>query len=171
MSSTVIYGIKKNKKSEKLISFNNSHGFGTVIWAVYFKKYLNKDAFKKIMNDEDYDKLWPLYLDDRLPYHHKVILQATYDHSLIPTDKLEVFIGSSEKWNDDFSNMLEGKVNHVLAISSYLKENIKKLAKYDYIGIQTTDIVSNQYDINWNPNGRRSVSTERVYNLFDSIKE
>lgn len=169
MSNTVIYGIKKNKKSKSLISFKNSRGFGLVTWMPYFKTYLNKDPFKKIMEEEDYDKLWPLYQDERLPYHHKVVLQATYDYSMIPVDKLEILTSSLDKWNEDFHHLIEGRVNHVPEISNYIKENMEILKEYDYIGIQVTDTVSNQYDINWNPNGKREISVEKVYNLFDNI--
>lgn len=169
MSYTVIYGIKKGKKSISLASFQNSRGFGIVTWAPYFKVYLNKDPFKRIMEEEDYDELWPLYNDNRLPYHQKVVLQATYDHSMIPVEKLDIFTNSLDKWQEDFSHLIEGKVNHVPDISNYIKDNIKKLKKYDYIGIQITDIIENQYDINWNPNGRRRVEVSKVYNLFERI--
>lgn len=170
MSNTVIYGIKKNKKSINLISFVNSRGFGLVTWSPYFITYLNKNPLKNFLDDEDYEDLWPLYKDERVPYHQRVVLQATYDYSMIPTDKLEIFTTSLDKWNEDFSHLIVGKVNHVPDISKYIKENMKILNKYDYIGIQVTDIVDKQYDINWNPNGRRSVPLEKVYDIFESLK-
>lgn len=168
MSYSILYGIKKDKKSKKLIEMRNSHGWGTVVWSVYFKKYLGIDTSKVYPNEAMYDKLWPLYKDNRLPEYHKTVLCASYDYTVIPIEKIADFCKDLDMWQEDFGKDIEGFVNHIPETSAFLKN--AKLAKYDFIGIQISDIVDNQYDINWNPNGRRIVSPEQIQSIYDIIE-
>lgn len=168
MSESIIYGIKKGKKSIALKDLPNSHGWGTVIWKPYFKHYLGIDTSKTYPTDEMYDRLWPLYKDSRLPEHHKTVLCASYDHTVIPVEKVYDFSKDLDMWQKDFGKDIEGYVNHIPETSAFLKE--AKLKKFDFIGIQTTNIVENHYDINWNPNGRRRVSPEQIRSIYDIIE-
>lgn len=168
MSESIIYGIKKGKKSIALKDLLNSHGWGTVIWKPYFKHYLDIDASKTYLTEEMYDRLWPLYKDKRLPEHHKTVLCASYDYTVIPVERVYDFCKDLDMWQEDFGKDIEGYVNHIPETSAFLKE--AKLKKFDFIGIQTTNIVESHYDINWNPNGRRRVSPEQIRSIYDIIE-
>ena len=146
----------------------NSHGWGTVIWKPYFKHYLDIDASKTYLTEEMYDRLWPLYKDKRLPEHHKTVLCASYDYTVIPVERVYDFCKDLDMWQEDFGKDIEGYVNHIPETSAFLKE--AKLKKFDFIGIQTTNIVESHYDINWNPNGRRRVSPEQIRSIYDIIE-
>lgn len=168
MSESIIYGIKKGRKSIALKEFYNSHGWGTVIWKPYFKHYLGIDTSKVYPTDEMYDRLWPLYKDNRLSEYHKTVLCASYDYTVIPVEKIADFCKDLDMWQEDFGKDIEGYVNHIPETSAFLKE--AKLKKFDFIGIQTTNIVESHYDINWNPNGRKRVSPEQIRSIYDIIE-
>lgn len=170
MSETVLYGIKKGKRTLFIDEFKNSHGFGDVIWDVYIKHYLKIDPrkvsyFSKEYEDM-YDNLWACYKDPQMPMAHKAVLWATYDYSIIVQNKIDDFIEHLDQWQKDFGKEVYELVNHVPAISKCLKENRKIISKFDAIGIQTTNIVSNQYDVTWNPNGRKRVKGDDLKDMY-----
>lgn len=88
--------------------------------------------------------------------------------TVIPVEKVYDFCKDLDMWQKDFGKDIEGYVNHIPETSAFLKE--AKLKKFDFIGIQTTNIVENHYDINWNPNGRRRVSPEQIRSIYDIIE-
>lgn len=169
MSESVIYGIKEGQKTQWLTSFKNGRGLSLMVWAAYFKQYLSLDYFERMLEDSDYDKLWPLYKDSRLPHHHKTVLLATYDYTVIPVEMLPSFVADLEAWDADMSGFIDGYVNHVPDLAVYLKS--KDLSQFDFIGIQVNSGVDNQYDINWNPRGRKGVKPGELKNIYDLMRE
>ena len=176
MSETVLYGIKQGKKTLFIDEFFNSHGFGDVIWNVYFKHYLNIDMSNlsiSCFSDEYenmYERLWKSYRDPAMPMAHKAVLWATYDYSVIVQDKIDLFIEHLDQWQKDFGEEISEYVNHVPNISESLKKNRKIISKFDAIGIQTTNMVSNQYDVTWNPNGRKPVKASQLKNMYKILE-
>lgn len=173
MSYTILYGIKEKKKSRNLEEFRNSHGFGTVIWDIYFKEYLGLDSSKmrRIPEEEDYNNLWKLSKDNRLPQHHKTILMATYDYSIITKPFFYNFIDDLNLWQRDFGEELfeRNRENHVPKILQFIQENEKIINKFDSLGIQTTNIVDSQYNVGWGQKRIAGVSPDRLWNIYDYL--
>lgn len=170
MSQSVLYGIKKKRKSLKLHEFMNGHGFGTVIWSVYFQKYLGVHQ-NLIVDDEKYNELWDLSSNISIPKHHRTILMATYDRSIISKPFFDQFIDDLTLWNDEFSPSLfkAKKVNHVPELLKFMKDNRNMLKKFDHIGIQVTNIIDNQYDVGWGKIYNNKVHPEQLWNIYDYV--
>lgn len=173
MSYTILYGIKEKKKSRNLADFQNSHGFGTVIWDVYFKEYLGLDSSKmrRIPEEEDYNKLWKLSKDNRLPQHHKTILMATYDYSIITKPFFKNFANDLSLWQKDFGEDLfeRKRVNHVPDILDFMIQNDKVIKKFDSLGIQITDMVDSQYNVGWGKKRMTGVNPDKLWNIYDHV--
>lgn len=151
MSETQIFGLKKNKDTEKLVEFKNSHGYGTSIWLIYAWKYLGLNQNSNLITDEKYSQLWDLIYDDRLPFHDKVVLISTFDRSIIEKKNYNEFLKCLELWQKDHEKTLLEKnyVNHVKSLMLYMQKNKKEFLHYDYIGVQITNIMDCQYYVDW----------------------
>lgn len=166
MSETQVFGLIKNQSSEKLVEFKNSHGYGTSVWLIYAWKYLGLNIASNRVSDEQYEQLWALINDKRLPFHDKVVLFSTFDRAIIAKENYHEFLKCLELWQQDHGETLLNKnyVNHVESLMLYMQQNKEALDRYDFIGIQITDIMDCQYKINWE-------SQEQIHPIFEHIHD
>lgn len=87
MSYTAIYRVSRTSTCQ-IDTIPNSYGFAPVIWNALSQRYLGWDrAMLWGLAEQDYERLWRLDLDDRVPYQWRVALVLTFDNVIVePAD-------------------------------------------------------------------------------------
>lgn len=149
MSNTIVYGLKINEISKKLVSFKNSHGYGMALWNIY------ADNFLGVSRDNiNWEEFWGLIENPKVSFQNKITLFSTYDRTIIKKENFKHFLNCLITTQKEIGVELDKKnyINHVASLINYMKNNMDLLNKYDYIGIQTTDLSECQYYIDWETN-------------------
>ncbi len=80
MSYTSIYRLWPDEnRVEEAVELRNSHGSAPIVWGSIMEKYLGVDRFSM----GNYDRLWPLWKDERLTPEQRAILLLTYDNAML----------------------------------------------------------------------------------------
>lgn len=128
MSSTTIKLIWSNRTIEDVRELSNSHGFAPFIWSSVCEQYLGSSS-AWLFNDK---ALWPLWRDERLPLHWRMVLGSTYDQVVI---EAKDFLEMAKAYREFVSDV--GRRNrecHLIAIA-YLMEKLAARANPDLVGM------------------------------------
>ena len=147
MSYTTMIHVFPGEKIECDVEFKNSWGSGPLIWDTLVKKYIDATNGNYLFRNETTDKLWKLWNNASVPFHHRAVLMMTFDGAYVSKANYRRAARNIHDFLSDFPEVSEG-VSHWSVIEKIFESD----PNVPGIGFWLTSITDNPFRGKWNEN-------------------
>jgi hypothetical protein len=164
MSSTIVYHVRPGIDAEEAFRLQNSWGSAPYVWEQMGMRYLGWSQLKI----GEVDKLWPLYLREDIPFHHRAVLVMTFDRAYIGDDNCHRAAECIRMFLRDFPPP-PTHVNHWEKIANYMEQK----PNFRGIGFQHTTVAEYLWIGKYNECKEvyDPIDWDRFYDVFDKLEE
>lgn len=141
MSYSSLYGVPEKGEIEFMKKYQNSWGTAPHVWNDIFDKYIKTPENPYIFSQ--YDKLWPLADDEKLPEFERGMLKFTLDQLMVKKENFPELISIISEYVEKFPKD-KGVVNHWPQIAKDLSE--LDFSKYTAICFIWTSVADDVWD-------------------------
>lgn len=117
MSRTTLKVVQPNGDVVNHKHYSNSWGFAPFVWNALCKRYLESKNW--CGDNRVAEQLWALAKDPKVASHHRVVLQTTFDQTLIPPEMFGGVASAYRTFQEEFHD--PQVVCHLLEIAEDLE--------------------------------------------------
>jgi hypothetical protein len=128
MSYTELYYITPHNKVIQCAKFHNSHRGAMLVWCNLWKTWCTEriEELTKLnhweptvpFSDADYDLVWALFKNEKVPAYTRAILGSTFDHVILEKEHFERFYKDVLQYAGDYAaGTLIQQAQYILTLS------------------------------------------------------